>query len=674
MSTLVAVGTSAAWGYSVFVTMYPEVDHAGRPARRDLLRLVHDHHRPHPPREVARDAGQGPHDRRDPATGRAPGEDGPARPPGRRRRRRRSSRSSRATSCASARARRSRSTASSAEGSSAVDEAMLTGEAMPVTKGPGDEVIGATINTTGSFVMRATRVGRDTALAQIVEMVQRAQGSKAPIQRLADQISGIFVPVVLAVAAATFALWWLLGPEPKVTLALAAFITVVIIACPCAMGLATPTAIMVGTGRGAEAGILVRGGEALENAHRVTAVILDKTGTLTRGKPAVAALIPAGDLAEDDLLRLAAAVEAGSEHPLASAILLAARERRLAFPGGDAFVATAGGGAEATVEGRTVLVGSARFLAERGIDLGDPAAGGDGLAAAGEAQAAIGLDAGLRRRRRRASWPDRDRGPGEARVGRGRPGARGGRHRGLAGHGRPSSHRPRGRRAGRDPARARPRPGAPRRQGRGRGRAARPGQGRGDGRRRDQRRPGPRGGRPRRGDRHRRGRRHRGVRHHPGRRRPARRGRGDRPLAPHDGRDPPEPLLGLRLQRGPHPDRHGHPLPALRDHPHPGHGGRRHGPLVGERHLQLAAPARLRPAPVGRARCCPAPDLDAGKGRGVPRGDRGAGGRRGGDRDRRQPLARCDRGPRGAAGLGAGRAGPGLAGGRRRAGPGHLHE
>jgi Cu+-exporting ATPase len=267
---------------------------------------------------------------------------------------------------------------------------MLTGEAMPVTKGPGDEVIGATINTTGSFVMRATRVGRDTALAQIVEMVRRAQGSKAPIQRLADQISGVFVPVVLVVAATTFALWWLLGPEPKLTLALAAFITVVIIACPCAMGLATPTAIMVGTGRGAEAGILVRGGEALENAHRVTAVILDKTGTLTRGKPAVAAILPAGDLAEDDLLRLAAAVEAGSEHPLAGAILLAARERQLAFPGGDAFVATVGGGAEATVDGRVVLVGSARFLAERGVDLGDPAAGGRELTLAGESQAAMG--------------------------------------------------------------------------------------------------------------------------------------------------------------------------------------------------------------------------------------------------------------------------------------------
>ena len=352
MSTLVAVGTSAAWGYSVFVTMYPEVDHAGRPARRDLLRLVHDHHRPHPPREVARGAGEGPHDRRDPAlvglqakTARLVRADGDVDvaieqvQPG-----------------DLLRVRPGEKVPVDgvvSEGSSAVDEAMLTGEAMPVTKGPGDEVIGATLNTTGSFVMRATRVGRDTALAQIVEMVQRAQGSKAPIQRLADQISGIFVPVVLGGRRrAPSPSGGSSGPEPKVTLALAAFITVVIIACPCAMGLATPTAIMVGTGRGAEAGILVRGGEALENAHRVTAVILDKTGTLTRGKPAVAELVPAGELAEDDLLRLAAAVEAGSEHPLAGAILLAARERGLAFPGGDAFEATAGGGAEATVDGR----------------------------------------------------------------------------------------------------------------------------------------------------------------------------------------------------------------------------------------------------------------------------------------------------------------------------------
>ena len=387
MSTLVAVGTSAAWGYSVFVTMYPEVImRAGLPAETYfdsstiiiglilLGKWLESRAKGRTTGAIRRLVGlQAKTARLVRADGDVdvaieqvqpgdllrvrPGEKVPV-------------------------------DGVVSEGSSAVDEAMLTGEAMPVTKGPGDEVIGATINTTGSFVMRATRVGRDTALAQIVEMVQRAQGSKAPIQRLADQISGIFVPVVLGIAALTFALWWLLGPEPKVTLALAAFITVVIIACPCAMGLATPTAIMVGTGRGAEAGILVRGGEALENAHRVTAVILDKTGTLTRGKPAVAALIPAGGLAEDDLLRLAAAVEAGSEHPLASAILLAARERRLAFPGGDAFVATAGGGAEATVEGRTVLVGSARFLAERGVDLGDPLPAA--RRAAGEAQAAIG--------------------------------------------------------------------------------------------------------------------------------------------------------------------------------------------------------------------------------------------------------------------------------------------
>ena len=179
------------------------------------------------------------------------------------------------------------------DGASAIDESMLTGEAIPVAKMPGDDVIGATLNTTGSFVFRATKVGSETALAQIVDMVRRAQGSKAPIQRLADRISGIFVPIVLAIGALTFALWYVLGPEPRLTLALAAFITVVVIACPCAMGLATPTAIMVGTGRGAEAGILIRGGEALEGAHRVTAIILDKTGTLTRGKPAVADVVAA---------------------------------------------------------------------------------------------------------------------------------------------------------------------------------------------------------------------------------------------------------------------------------------------------------------------------------------------------------------------------------------------
>jgi len=278
------------------------------------------------------------------------------------------------------------------EGSSALDEAMLTGEAMPVTKRAGDEVIGATLNTTGSFVMRATRVGSETALAQIVELVRRAQGSKAPIQRLADRISGIFVPAVLGIGALTFALWWLLGPEPKVTLALAAFITVVIIACPCAMGLATPTAIMVGTGRGAEAGILVRGGEALETAQRVTTVLFDKTGTLTRGTPAVAEIVPASGGDPVEVLRMAAAVESGSEHPLASAILLAARERGLAFPGAEQFAAIVGGGVEATVDGAPVVVGSARLLGERGIDLGSLGEIGDAQAGQGRTPVFVARD------------------------------------------------------------------------------------------------------------------------------------------------------------------------------------------------------------------------------------------------------------------------------------------
>jgi Cu+-exporting ATPase len=278
------------------------------------------------------------------------------------------------------------------EGSSALDEALLTGEAMPVRKRPGDEVIGATFNTTGSFVMRATRVGSETALAQIVELVRRAQGSKAPIQRLADRISGIFVPAVLGIGALTFALWWLLGPEPKVTLALAAFITVVIVACPCAMGLATPTAIMVGTGRGAEAGILVRGGEALETAQRVTTVLFDKTGTLTRGTPAVAELLPAPGGDPVVLLRMAAAVESGSEHPLASAILREARERGLAFSAADGFAAIVGGGAEATVDGVPVLVGSARLLGERGIEPGPLGATADTQAGHGRTPVFVARD------------------------------------------------------------------------------------------------------------------------------------------------------------------------------------------------------------------------------------------------------------------------------------------
>ena len=255
------------------------------------------------------------------------------------------------------------------EGTSAVDESMLTGEPIPATKRPGDEVIGATLNTTGSFVMRTTRVGRDTALARIVDLVQRAQGSKAPIQRTADRISAVFVPAVLAVASLTFVAWFLLGPEPRVTLALTAFIGVVIIACPCAMGLATPTAIMVGTGKGAEAGILVRGGEALEAAGAIDTVVMDKTGTLTLGKPAVTAVVPAPGWTPERVLDLAASLETGSEHPLGEAIVRRARESELGFGKAAGFEAIIGRGVTGAIDGAAVLVGSRRLMEERGVDL-----------------------------------------------------------------------------------------------------------------------------------------------------------------------------------------------------------------------------------------------------------------------------------------------------------------
>ncbi len=256
------------------------------------------------------------------------------------------------------------------EGDSAVDESMLTGEPLPVEKGPGAEVIGGTMNRHGTFLFRATRVGRETALAQIVDMVRRAQGSKAPIQRLADRIGGIFVPVVLAVGAATFAVWFLLGPEPRLTHALVAFITVVVISCPCAMGLATPTAIMVGTGQGAEAGILIRGGETLELAARVDAVVFDKTGTLTRGRPALGEVKAAPGFSAEEVLDLAASVERGSEHPLAAAILARADVSNLGRRGVEGFEAVAGRGVRGRVGDRRVVVGTAAFLQSEGVDPG----------------------------------------------------------------------------------------------------------------------------------------------------------------------------------------------------------------------------------------------------------------------------------------------------------------
>ena len=253
-------------------------------------------------------------------------------------------------------------------GTSAVNESMLTGESLPVDKARGDEVFGATVNATGSFRFEATKVGRDTALQQIVRLVEDAQGAKAPIARLADVISGIFTPVVLCIAIATFVGWFLLAPhETRFTDALVAAVSVLIIACPCALGLATPTAIMVGTGRGAEHGVLIKGGEALETAYKLQTLVLDKTGTITEGRPALTDVLPLGAWTEDALLRLVASAERGSEHPLGAAVVRGAEARGLALADATAFTAVAGHGIEATVDGRRLLLGNARLMRERGV-------------------------------------------------------------------------------------------------------------------------------------------------------------------------------------------------------------------------------------------------------------------------------------------------------------------
>jgi len=254
-------------------------------------------------------------------------------------------------------------------GSSAVDESMVTGEPMPVTKRAGEPVIGATINTTGSLRVRAAKVGSDTMLAQIIKMVQRAQASRAPIQRLADAVSGFFVPAVIAIAIITFAVWLVAGPAPAFTLALVSAIAVLIIACPCALGLATPLSIQVGTGKGARAGILIRSAEALETSQRLDTIVLDKTGTITVGQPALTDIRPASPWTSNDLLALVAAAESESEHPLAAAIVTGARERGVSIPTAMAFESVTGKGVQASVNGRTVLVGNARLLTGAGIDI-----------------------------------------------------------------------------------------------------------------------------------------------------------------------------------------------------------------------------------------------------------------------------------------------------------------
>ncbi len=269
------------------------------------------------------------------------------------------------------------------EGHVSIDESMVTGESMPVTKAAGDKVVGGSINKTGAFVMRAEKVGADTLLSQIVQMVAQAQRSRAPIQRMADRVSGWFVPAVIAAAAAAFAAWAAVGPEPRLAYALVAAVSVLIIACPCALGLATPMSIMVGVGRGARAGVLIKNAEALERFEKIDTLVVDKTGTLTEGRPAVTAILPAPGGEQTGLLRLAASLERASEHPLADAIVRAATERGLALAEPEDVDSPVGRGVTGVVEGHRLLLGSAAFLAEQAVDAGAMAAEADALRADG---------------------------------------------------------------------------------------------------------------------------------------------------------------------------------------------------------------------------------------------------------------------------------------------------
>src|SRR5579864_7926918 len=281
------------------------------------------------------------------------------------------------------------------EGRSALDESLVTGESMPVTKEPGGKVIAGTLNQSGSFVMRADKVGRDTLLSQIVRMVADAQRSRAPIQRLADQVAGWFVPTVIAVAILAFAAWSWFGPEPRLAFGLVAAVSVLIIACPCALGLATPMSIMVGVGRGAHAGVLIKNAEALERMEKVDTLVVDKTGTLTEGKPKLVAIVPAPGFAETDILRLAASVERASEHPLADAIVAAAKQRKLDLGTAEGFDSPTGQGATGTVDGRSIVLGNARYLASLGISAQALEAEAERLRSDGATVIAVAIDGQL---------------------------------------------------------------------------------------------------------------------------------------------------------------------------------------------------------------------------------------------------------------------------------------
>ncbi|MDB5503516.1 MAG: copper-translocating P-type ATPase [Tardiphaga sp.] len=281
------------------------------------------------------------------------------------------------------------------EGRSSLDESLVTGESMPVTKEAGGKVIAGTLNQSGGFVMRADKVGRDTLLSQIVKMVAEAQRSRAPIQRLADKVAGGFVPVVIAVAIVAFGAWATFGPEPRMAFGLVAAVSVLIIACPCALGLATPMSIMVGVGRGAQAGVLIKNAEALERMEKIDTLVVDKTGTLTEGKPKVVAIVPAAGFDENEILRLAASVERASEHPLADAIVRSAKERNLALSRVEEFDSPTGKGAAGKVDGKSILLGNSKFLTSLGVESQSLDAEGERMRADGATVINIAVDGKL---------------------------------------------------------------------------------------------------------------------------------------------------------------------------------------------------------------------------------------------------------------------------------------